>query len=276
MEARQRQIRKRVCKACDRCRLKKSKCSGMAPCNRCKTDDAICIFTRRRNHKDKSYPKGYVEILEQQQAQLVAGLRELYSRLQCGQGWPGPPLSKAESGHPLTHDILDRLDLPLPHSEHQNTHDSSEIDSLEAGSPESLCTVMKPELLESCAPSTEILRSISPDSDLGRPSSLRSSHSGIISERLLRDNNDHTTNKHPTMLPPYDLYDGSQEAPIISQELSMASSLALENEVLDPSTMEYAEWITHQVTKQELFDSRSQLVCTFDAFSGDFSVNDVV
>lgn len=37
-------IRKRVCKACDRCRLKKSKCDGATPCSRCTADNAICVF----------------------------------------------------------------------------------------------------------------------------------------------------------------------------------------------------------------------------------------
>lgn len=50
-------------------------------------------------------------MLEQQQAQLVAALRELYQRLQTGRSWPGPPLQEAQGGHPLTHDILERLDL---------------------------------------------------------------------------------------------------------------------------------------------------------------------
>ncbi|KAF1808645.1 hypothetical protein P152DRAFT_215462 [Eremomyces bilateralis CBS 781.70] len=106
--------RKRVGKACDRCRLKKSKCDGATPCSRCKADNAICVFGERKRVHDKVYPKGYVEMLEQQQAQLVAGLRELYHRLQPGcerQAWPGAPLETQENGHPLTHDILERLDL---------------------------------------------------------------------------------------------------------------------------------------------------------------------
>ncbi|QDS71401.1 hypothetical protein FKW77_003119 [Venturia effusa] len=104
--------RKRVCKACDRCRLKKSKCDGASPCLRCKADNAICVFGERKKSQDKVYPKGYVEMLEQQQSQLVAGLRELYRRLQEGDNWPGEPLKKnTNGGHPLTHDILERLDL---------------------------------------------------------------------------------------------------------------------------------------------------------------------
>lgn len=107
-------IRKRVCKACDRCRLKKSKCDGSNPCGRCKADNAICVFGERKKSHDKVYPKGYVEMLEQQQAQLVSGLRELYRRLNAGEGWPGAPLAEQQGGHPLTHDILERLDLLQP------------------------------------------------------------------------------------------------------------------------------------------------------------------
>lgn len=58
----------------------------------------------------------YVEALERQQSQLVAGLRGLYRCLQNRQGWPGQPLEEVEGGHPLTHDILERLDLLHPSS----------------------------------------------------------------------------------------------------------------------------------------------------------------
>jgi len=102
-------IRKRVCKACDRCRLKKSKCDGSSPCSRCKADNAICVFGERKKSHDKIYPKGYVEMLEQQQTQLVTGLQELYKRTVNGQGWMGSPLSESNHGNPLTHDILERL-----------------------------------------------------------------------------------------------------------------------------------------------------------------------
>lgn len=48
-------------------------------------------------------------MLESQQSQLVAGLQELYRRLQTGEGWVGTPLKESTRGAPLTHDILERL-----------------------------------------------------------------------------------------------------------------------------------------------------------------------
>ena len=48
-------------------------------------------------------------MLENQQAQLVTGLQELYRRTQNGQGWRGPPLKDTTHGIPLTHDILEHL-----------------------------------------------------------------------------------------------------------------------------------------------------------------------
>jgi len=51
----------------------------------------------------------YVEMLESQQAQLVAGLQELYRRAKNGQGWTGPSLKETSHGTFLTHDILEAL-----------------------------------------------------------------------------------------------------------------------------------------------------------------------
>ena len=48
-------------------------------------------------------------MLENQQAQLVAGLQEMYKRTQNGQGWSGPVLRETSHGMPLTHDILENL-----------------------------------------------------------------------------------------------------------------------------------------------------------------------
>ncbi|KAJ5675119.1 uncharacterized protein N7477_005053 [Penicillium maclennaniae] len=102
-------VRKRVCKACDRCRLKKSKCDGSSPCSRCRADNAVCVFGERKKPHDKVYPKGYVEMLEQQQSWLVHGLQEMYRRAIEGESWSGDLLKTETNGHPLTHDILTRL-----------------------------------------------------------------------------------------------------------------------------------------------------------------------
>jgi len=102
-------VRKRVCKACDRCRLKKSKCDGNSPCGRCQSDNAICVFGERRKSQDKVYPKGFVEQLENNQPLMVAGLQEMYKRMVAAGAWEGPLLKDSLHGAPLTHDILEKL-----------------------------------------------------------------------------------------------------------------------------------------------------------------------
>lgn len=90
-------VRKRVCKACDRCRLKKSKCDGATPCSRCRADNSICIFGKRKKTHEKVYPKGYVEKLEQQQVWLVHGLQALYH---CSAG--NRPLAATKASSPFS------------------------------------------------------------------------------------------------------------------------------------------------------------------------------
>ena len=48
-------------------------------------------------------------MLEQQQNQLVTGLQELYALVIRRASWKGAPLKESVNGHPLTHDILERL-----------------------------------------------------------------------------------------------------------------------------------------------------------------------
>jgi hypothetical protein len=49
-------------------------------------------------------------MLEQQQAQLVTALTEMYYQLRKASAWEGPSLDESD-GHPSTHDILSALDL---------------------------------------------------------------------------------------------------------------------------------------------------------------------
>lgn len=103
--------RERVVKACQLCRIRKRKCDGKQPCLQCKREDEICSFEKRKRTSTKTYPPGYVQLLEAQQARLVAGLRILYDLLQTGQTLPGEPLVETEDGYPSTHDLLERLGL---------------------------------------------------------------------------------------------------------------------------------------------------------------------
>ncbi|KAG7192816.1 Fluconazole resistance protein 1 [Scheffersomyces spartinae] len=58
------QIQERVVRACDSCRIKKTKCNGLKPCSRCIQDNKICVFSEKKKLKEKTHPSGYVELLE--------------------------------------------------------------------------------------------------------------------------------------------------------------------------------------------------------------------
>lgn len=109
---------------------------------------------RKRSH-DKVYPKGYVEMLESQQGQLVTGLQELYRRLVEGRRWEGPALSES-SGHPLTHDILAALNLLEPSHE----------ESSDAGMFEEDCQKLQSRLWADGAGYARSGGSLSSESDL--------------------------------------------------------------------------------------------------------------
>lgn len=69
--------KKRVGKACDLCRIKKTKCDGKKPCGRCLTDNKICVFLEKRRAKDKLPPSGYVELLETRLDLLTKSLQKM-------------------------------------------------------------------------------------------------------------------------------------------------------------------------------------------------------
>ncbi|KAF1977057.1 hypothetical protein BU23DRAFT_453331 [Bimuria novae-zelandiae CBS 107.79] len=244
MEASQDNIRKRVCKACDRCRLKKSKCDGASPCSRCKADNAICVFGERKKSQDKVYPKGYVEMLEQQQSQLVAGLRELYTRLQQGQGWPGAPLREVQGGHPLTHDILERLDL---------LHTSTDSGSNYGGFEED-CNRMQQKLLERGAPYTRRRGSLSSDSEHDHISST-SSYGGTPTTKT-RPFPDpfarHNAPPTPPMNSPFPRQ--SQIVSPVKQETPILSNGFMNAGGLDPSTLSRSTWQTDTMIMDEPLD----------------------
>ncbi|KAE8374190.1 hypothetical protein BDV26DRAFT_284459 [Aspergillus bertholletiae] len=120
-------LRKRVRKACGRCRLKKSKCDGTTPCGRCRADNSICVFGERKkapNH-GRLYPKGYVEMLEQQQTWLVYGLQKLYQLSGKRERPQNNPMKSGQDGHPLTHDLLTQLGV-LDHMKEKYFEENTE------------------------------------------------------------------------------------------------------------------------------------------------------
>ncbi|KAL3463268.1 hypothetical protein BJX64DRAFT_126435 [Aspergillus heterothallicus] len=103
--------RKHVLKACDRCRVKKTKCDGKQPCNRCSSYNHPCLFRERKATQAKVYSRGFVEMLESHHSLVVKALQRLYKLCTNKEGFPGDPLVEASDGYPLTHAILDRLGL---------------------------------------------------------------------------------------------------------------------------------------------------------------------
>ena len=149
-----REVRRRVVKACQRCRLKKCKArldltlhnqpsrprtnpslSVMAPTHvhaaKPTMPSAPMVNTGSRTrpyfveglslipmiaaiHKLTSH--SYVQMLERQHTELISGLQELYRRIQAGEPFPSLPLEPAYNGQPLTHKILEALGV-LPSDE---------------------------------------------------------------------------------------------------------------------------------------------------------------
>ncbi|KAF1946470.1 hypothetical protein EJ02DRAFT_367221 [Clathrospora elynae] len=243
MEA-QDNIRKRVCKACDRCRLKKSKCDGSSPCSRCKADNAICVFGERKKSHDKVYPKGYVEMLEQQQTQLVAGLRELYSRLQRGESWPGQPLREGSGGHPLTHDILERLDLLHSSNENGSNYEGFEDD----------CNRMQQKLLETGVSFTHRQASVSSDSEHGHVSS-NSSYIGTPTARSFGFDNPFARNNAPPTPPMNSPFPRQSQTGLpIKQETPMVSPTFMSTGAMGPSALARTAWMNDSMMMDEPVD----------------------
>lgn len=145
--------------------------------------------------RDSNVSASYVEMLEQQQGQLVAGLRELYRRLHSGEGWPGSPLQNSQNGHPLTHNILERLDLLHPSDETVSNYEGFEED----------CARMQQRLLEGGAQYGHRRGSISSDSEhelssissLGTPSPQALSFNGSFAHGPQTPHTNGPFSQHP-------------------------------------------------------------------------------
>ncbi|KFX94550.1 hypothetical protein V490_04311, partial [Pseudogymnoascus sp. VKM F-3557] len=100
---------KRVWKACERCRMKKTKCDGESPCKRCRDDGLVCTAGHRKKAEFKQLPRGYAEVLENTQYALIATVHKLYAMVLAGEQWTlEPPVVNAR-GQPVIHDIAAKL-----------------------------------------------------------------------------------------------------------------------------------------------------------------------
>ena len=195
-------------------------------------------------------------MLEQQQSQLVVGLRELYSRLQSGQGWPGQPLRETQNGHPLTHDILERLDLLHSTSESGNNYEGFEED----------CNRMQQKLLDGGAPYTHRRGSVSSGSDHSHTSSS-SSYGGIPTTKSIPYSDPFARHKAPPTPPinsPFPRQ--SQIIAPIKQETTMISYMNNAGG-LDPSALSWQVWTGEAMMMDEPMDFGNKAMYTYDTFN---------
>lgn len=203
-------------------------------------------------------------MLEQQQTQLVSGLRELYSRLQKGQGWPGAPLRETQSGSPLTHDILERLDL---------LHSSNDVSSNYEGFEED-CSRMQQKLLEGGAPYTHRRGSVSSDSEHGHTSSP-SSYSGTPTTKSVPFNDPfarHNAPPTPPLNSPFPRQ--SQIVSSVKQETPIAPTTFMNTGALDPSALSRTAWTPDSMMMDEPLDF-SKPMYSFDTY-GNFDESGMI
>ncbi|KAK3991213.1 hypothetical protein QBC44DRAFT_287378 [Cladorrhinum sp. PSN332] len=108
---------KRVWKACERCRMKKTKCDGEFPCKRCKDDGLVCTAGLRKKTEYKQLPRGYAEVLENTQFALIATVHKLYAMVRNNQPWDLGEPELNEKGQPVIHNIAARLGCIRPHGD---------------------------------------------------------------------------------------------------------------------------------------------------------------
>ncbi|KAK7914466.1 hypothetical protein PG985_012169 [Apiospora marii] len=108
---------KRVWKACERCRMKKTKCDGEFPCKRCKDDGLVCTAGTRKKTEYKQLPRGYAEVLENTQFALIATVHKLYAMVRSSQQWDLGEPEFNDRGQPVIHDIATKLGCIRPNAD---------------------------------------------------------------------------------------------------------------------------------------------------------------
>ncbi|KAK0628652.1 hypothetical protein B0T17DRAFT_588719 [Bombardia bombarda] len=113
---------KRVWKACERCRMKKTKCDGEFPCKRCKDDGLVCTAGTRKKTEYKQLPRGKALplsffVLENTQFALIATVHKLYAMVRNQQPWDLGEPELNDRGQPVIHNIASKLGCIRPNSD---------------------------------------------------------------------------------------------------------------------------------------------------------------
>lgn len=120
--------KKRVGKACDSCRNKKTKCDGRKPCSKCSQDNKICVYSEKKKLQEKTYSSSYVELLECRIQILQDSLYKVISKI--GKGEPVDHYVPRDDDYSINHVI----DLVMREDELHDGYYSNEITN-EAESP---------------------------------------------------------------------------------------------------------------------------------------------
>lgn len=111
-------------------------------------------------------------MLESHHSLVVKALQKLYKNCVNNEGFPGEPLAESANGHPLTHEILDRLGLIRQAEETDEPDEESEdlqyLKSLSTSTESSATTDPSPEPITPPEPSSSNCSPVDPPQDGGK------------------------------------------------------------------------------------------------------------
>ncbi|KAI5806329.1 hypothetical protein EDC01DRAFT_626411 [Geopyxis carbonaria] len=142
--------RKRVARACDRCRLKKGKCDGKEQCAKCVSADVMCIYTDRKPPQHKLISPAIAEALQSENLTLKKASIIIFRQLMEarngempkieGVDWDSEKVASGKSGRALNYIISQeaRVDNRITNEEIANyDSDTQMLDSNSRQRPDS-------------------------------------------------------------------------------------------------------------------------------------------
>ncbi|KAF5632037.1 c6 transcription factor [Fusarium sp. NRRL 52700] len=109
--------RKKVLRACDRCRVRKTKCSGLQPCSRCQRDGFVCTAGNPRKSDFRQLSPEDTEVYKKTHSVFEATIKRLYLMVRNGETWDFDEPEKDNCGELIVHDIVHKLGYALPSTE---------------------------------------------------------------------------------------------------------------------------------------------------------------